>query len=786
MDDLEPPKQKSNWLAWLIAGLAVAGIVLVIAGRLLDAGRFQGWQDALYSVLLAFSIDGTFLNPQNPLTPLGALLAATALYLALLAGALALLGKRIIAFRASRLRDHVIVIGAGAAAESLARQLVKDVRVVLVAPGEPRNFAGALAIPRPAGMADHVIATNLKAARAIVVMGADEKDSAALALGLAGMRQGDMPAIWAEVSDRVIADRLANAVSGAGRIAVFSEAPLMARELFARHPARAAAERMAAPRVHVLIAGVGRVGQAIAEEAIYSGIAAGLGRPMVSVLDRDAKTVEARYRASRPGLDMAADFAFVESDLVELAVAPGLGQAALATLAARDDIARVTQIALCLGSDADNVRLALVLPELRRREGRYFAPAFMRVRDPEALRLVTSRDEQGIADPNSGVAAIPDATGLVATDVLDRARRDMAARALHEAYLKQQGISAGAQTDWNDLPETYRRANRRGADHLAAKLWSLGLTSEGDPHAPIAVERSAHAKLIAPLIADVALPAAEMLADLERRRWVAERAMDGWVAGTPRDDDRKIHPLLVGGADAVLSEADRDKDRAQVRVLMGAVAAAASGSGALIETRIAIAGHRALAAEVEAAAARAAAEALAARFGQADAVTLVSPLAAGADIAATEAVAAVLKSKVGELRLIAVEAVPYRVVLEVAAQEAGGGEAFIAGMMQRRAELFRLVARVDIVRIGMAGISDDSYRRDPARFEMGLRRANAYLARRCDMAVLLWDGREAKGPGGTGELAAWTSDSGRIDPALDFAQRGAVRADRLVVIPVRR
>jgi hypothetical protein len=52
--------------------------------------------------------------------------------------------------------------------------------------------------------------------------------------------------------------------------------------------------------------------------------------------------------------------------------------------------------------------------------------------------------------------------------------------------------------------------------------------------------------------------------------------------------------------------------------------------------------------------------------------------------------------------------------------------------------------------------------------------------------VLLWDGREAKGPGGTGELAAWTSDSGRIDPALDFAQRGAVRADRLVVIPVRR
>ncbi|HWA17388.1 MAG TPA: hypothetical protein VG757_00170 [Devosia sp.] len=785
MDDPRPSGQTRNWLPWLIAALAAAGVVLVVIGRLMDAGRFAGWQDAVYSVLLAFSIDGTFLNPQNPLTPLGALFAALALYLALLAGALALLGKRITAFRASRQRDHVVVIGSGAEAGGLAEQLSKDVRVVLVT-AEERALHGVLAIPRPAGAAEHLTAANAGAARAVVVTGPDEKDNAALALGLAGMRRGATPAIWAEIGDRIIADRLANAVGGAGRIRVFSEAPMLARELFARHPAHAVAERMAAGRVHLLIAGFGRFGQAIAEEGIYSGIAAGLGRPMVSVLVRDAGQAEARYRASRPALDLAADFAFIEADLVALAVAPGLAQGALAALAMRDDVARVTQIALCLGDDADNVRLALVLPELRRREGRYFAPAFMRARDPEALHLVTSKDEAGIADPNSGVAAIAGAAGLIAAEVLDRARRDSAARALHEAYLRQQGVSAGAGTDWNDLPETYRRANRRGADHLAAKLWSLGLTSEADPTAPVAVEGAAHERLIAPLLAHAKLPATEMLADLERRRWVAERAMDGWVAGRPRDDDRKIHPLLEGGAEAVLAEADRAKDRAQIQVVLGSVVVAPAGSGAMPETRIAIAGHRNLGAETEAAAAKAAAAALAARFGAGDAVTLVSPLAPGADIAATEAVAEALEGRAGELRLIAVEAVPYRVVLERAARENGGGEALVAAMMARRAKLFGQFVRVDIVRIGMAGISDDTYRRNGTAFEAGLRRANAFLARRCDLGVLLWDGAEARGPGGTGELAAWMRDPAGIPADCDFAQRGPLRDDRLLVIPVRR
>ncbi len=37
----------------------------------------------------------------------------------------------------------------------------------------------------------------------------------------------------------------------------------------------------------------------------------------------------------------------------------------------------------------------------------------------------------------------------------------------------------------------------------------------------------------------------EELARLEHRRWREERLAHGWIAGDPRDDERRVHPDLV-------------------------------------------------------------------------------------------------------------------------------------------------------------------------------------------------------------------------------------------------
>ncbi len=787
------PKPRRPVLPLLIAILAAAAIVLVVAGRLIGPSPIPdpGWQDPFYSVLLAFTLDGSFLGEQNLVTLLGAFAAGLVLYLALFGSLWVVFRRRLIAWRASRQRGHIVVLGDDADAEALARALAAEANVVLVMP-EPVQGRRILSIERPPATSDLIAAANIHRARSVVVTLGDENVNAAIATSIASGRAGaPEPAIWCRTGDRLVADRVAAVETGASRILVFDEAQIVARELFARHPAHAMAERMAADRVHFLIVGFGRLGQAMAEEAIFSGIAGGLGKPLITVVDRHAAQAERIYRESRPALDSAADFAFVEAEMITTGNAPALTRDALDVLAARDDVARVTGILICLGTDSDNVRFALALPETRRREGRYFAPAFMRLRDPEAESVVFATAQPQVLDPNSGVQPLERPTRLMASDILDTAHRDEAARLLHQAYSAGRGKSAGASTDWNHLPETYRRANRRSADHIAAKLFSLGLTSERDPHAPILVERHAYQRAIAPLATgeDERL---EMLAALEYRRWCADRVIDGWSYAATRDDDRKHHPLLEPGERNAIPDVERQKDRDQIRTVLSSVVIA-DRKGAMPETRVALAGHRNLAPAEEQRAVAALVDRLIPRLASRDhVVTLVSPLAPGADLALTEAVAAALVGKVGQLRLIVPEAVPWRVVLDVAARDAGLDPiAFAEAQVRRRRAVFDSFTRVDIVRIGLAGHTDDSYARNTSQFELGLMRANAYLVRRCDLLAVLWDGEASRGPGGTGELVAQWRDPARlpkgIDPGPSPVRPGPIdREASLVRAPVTR
>jgi hypothetical protein len=123
------------------------------------------------------------------------------------------------------------------------------------------------------------------------------------------------------------------------------------------------------------------------------------------------------------------------------------------------------------------------------------------------------------------------------------------AKAIHAAYLSDHPTESGdAHVSWESLDETYRQANRAQALDIGRKL---ALIKTFPSRTPVneAFEFS-----------DVEV---EILAQYEHRRWMSERAADGWRYGPQRDNSLKTHPEMLAWSD--LSEAARENDRQAIR-----------------------------------------------------------------------------------------------------------------------------------------------------------------------------------------------------------------------------
>ena len=132
-------------------------------------------------------------------------------------------------------------------------------------------------------------------------------------------------------------------------------------------------------------------------------------------------------------------------------------------------------------------------------------------------------------------------------ELITGSRQDALARAIHADYLReslQNGTESAhyQQPDWDNLPEDARDANRAQADHIPYKLL---LTGKWHTLGSAALHFTREE--------------VETLAEIEHRRWMAHRRLEGWGYGATRDDSRKQHPSLIPW-DA-LSDTEKQKDR---------------------------------------------------------------------------------------------------------------------------------------------------------------------------------------------------------------------------------
>jgi hypothetical protein len=147
------------------------------------------------------------------------------------------------------------------------------------------------------------------------------------------------------------------------------------------------------------------------------------------------------------------------------------------------------------------------------------------------------------AEPGEATAGTPGVSGMIrvaaAVDMLAAeaaiATIDSRARRLHETYLAGERSRPGfgskaSHRDWDDLAAEFQDDNRIAADLIDVRLGLAGYRIVPASGAPDMV----------PTGDDL-----ERLADLEHARWSIGRMLDGWKAGSERDDARRISPFLV-------------------------------------------------------------------------------------------------------------------------------------------------------------------------------------------------------------------------------------------------
>jgi hypothetical protein len=145
----------------------------------------------------------------------------------------------------------------------------------------------------------------------------------------------------------------------------------------------------------------------------------------------------------------------------------------------------------------------------------------------------------------------------ISIDIIVNEALDAMARTLHNAYLETQlangetARSNASLVPWSDLPGHKKRANRHAAAHMDVKLRIANCTARS-------IDDKAAEAVFPP--DDLHM---ELLAQLEHRRWMAEKHLAGYSYGEVRDEDRMLHPDLIPWEE--LTEADKEKDRANIR-----------------------------------------------------------------------------------------------------------------------------------------------------------------------------------------------------------------------------
>lgn len=321
------------------------------------------------------------------------------------------------------------------------------------------------------------------------------------------------------------------------QIRIFSEPELVARRLVQSFPPDAPVAQSDSAGVHVVIVGLGSVGQSILMQLARQGHYRSGKKPKVTVVDR---SVSDRWRETREAYPALEQWLSVETEETRFEQVGTQQVNKWLT-----DERPVTVAYVCTKDEIVNLRVArLLLDGIKAQTRKDTALAAKVVAlDPAGGCVLADFAAHGGHEGRFHLFSLVRGSEGFLTEM-----NDTRARQFHEDYCRK-NPGAVANKPWELLPETLRDANRMTADHFDVKMRAVGCRIVAKAQATEPPATLSPQEL-------------EMLAIMEHNRWWADRALDGWTLGNPRDDARKLHPNMVPYED--LSEPDKQKDRDNV------------------------------------------------------------------------------------------------------------------------------------------------------------------------------------------------------------------------------
>jgi Trk K+ transport system NAD-binding subunit len=667
------------------------------------------------------------------------------------------------AWRIKRARKHLVVIGYGAKGRERASEAAHNGQRVIVIESNAdeaaithANAHGVLIVEGDGS--DNKILARARvdhAASVVVATGDDARNLGIcrLAVDQIGKQRGRIveTAIGSPLMRRALA-----AHEGPLSIEIFSIEELVAYHLCDVVRFFAIADLLGQPRVHVVIVGFGATATHVVAQILRTNIVAGLGPPAITILSSRPEEARNALRLAYPGAEKVAAVRAIHYH--PLARPPD----DLVLMDEVDKAGPITAVVTLNEEGFEAVTNALAIREAAHRTGRWRAAIFF-ARDAHKHFGMIEHRLEGTKLYSDVLDAFETSAALCTVQRTNE--RDRLARAIHERFrVVQRELRALGKTpsttealhEWDDLPATFRQSSRRAADHVPAKLASAGCFL---PDGPITLSIDADQIVASPLF--------EALAELEHEAWMAERKLEGWRPGPVRDDRSRIHDLLVPYEE--LLDESKELDRDQIRTLLTKTLPRAAREpdpkAVRFDLWIGLIGTTDVA--------RTDATRLADDFAEAVSriiearpshhITLLSPLAPGADLIATKKALALLKAARRPHRLLVPNVVRPREVVDnfetrwragaVADLDVSAGPEWVVARKTIIAEIERLIAQPECERIlELATLPHETTEKQR---QWGYRLQNAYIVERAHVVIAAVKGDGPPEPGGTREAVLW-------------------------------